>query len=319
MNEGKTRAMSIDIVTKRTKDARVAPAPLPHIMPPRRGKSSRAATAAVATADDAMDVDAPTTSARAGSAGDVALELAAARNALRDAIDRANALGHWNIPPESACARERAKRVRAVRSRSRARTTDGERPRTGELKLTDLLDYARRISYTTFAPSAYVPGAPLCGMMPPAPQEEHFQVSKLAQHAADRKARAKAEAKAAEERAREEARRKMLEAAAAIPPEELIARLSKWKPGEPWPEGIPPPPPGWKPGDALRFDIPKMDEGVGAMVKPTNAVAAVKPAQRVVPFVSLDLNPDLDDDHDARSISDDFEEVSASEDDDDSD
>lgn len=217
-------------------------------------------------------------------------------------------------------ARPRDTCARGVRSRFRARTTDDERPRAGELKLTDLLDYARRISYTTFAPSAYVPGAPLCGMMPPAPQEEHFQASKLAQHAADRKARAKAEAKAAEEREREEARRKMLEAAAAIPPEELIARLSKWKPGEPWPEGIPPPPPGWKPGDALRFDIPKMDEGVGAMVKPTNAVAAVKPAQRVVPFVSLDLNPDLDDDdHDARSISDDFEEVSASEDDDDSD
>ena len=50
--------------------------------------------------------------------------------------------------------------------------------------------------------------------------------------------------------------------------------------------------------------------------EPTNAVAAVKPTQRAVPFVSLDLNPDLDDDHDARSISDDFEEVSASEDDD---
>jgi hypothetical protein len=214
------------------------------------------------------------------------------------------------------CVRARPRDAPRPRSSSRARTTDDESARAGELKLTDLLDYARRISYTTFAPNAYVPGAPLCGMMPPAPQEEHFQASKLAQHAADRRARAKAEAKAAEEREREETRRKMLAAAAAIPPEELIERLSKWKPGEPWPEGIPPPPPGWKPGDALRFDIPKMDEGVGAMVKPTNAVAAVKPTQRAVPFVSLDLNPDLDDDHDARSISDDFEEVSASEDDD---
>ena len=283
-------------------------------MPPRRGKSSRAAAAAAAPVDDAMDVDAPTTSARAGSAGEVALELAAARNALRDAIDRATALGHWKIPPESACARDRETRRDRDRLPARGRLTT--RARAGELKLTDLLDYARRISYTTFAPSAYVPGAPLCGMMPPAPQEEHFQASKLAQHAADRRARAKAEAKAAEEREREETRRKMLAAAAAIPPEELIERLSKWKPGEPWPEGIPPPPPGWKPGDALRFDIPKMDEGVGAMVKPTNAIAAVKPTQRAVPFVSLDLNPDLDDDHDARSISDDFEEVSASEDDD---
>lgn len=95
--------------------------------------------------------------------------------------------------------------------------------------------------------------------------------------------------------------------------EELIARLSAWKPGEPWPEGIPPPPPGWKPGDPLHFDLPKPrgDDGVGSLVKPTSTVAQAKPAARVVPFVSLDLNPDLDDD-DVRSISDDFEEVSES-------
>ena len=40
----------------------------------------------------------------------------------------------------------------------------------------DVIDYAQRISYTTFAPFGYAPGQPLNGIMPPAPQEEHFQV-----------------------------------------------------------------------------------------------------------------------------------------------
>ena len=120
-NERKTRAMSIEIVVTRTDPPRRA---APHIMPPRRGKSSRAAAAAAAApADDAMDVDAPTTSARAGSAGEVALELAAARNALRDAIDRATALGHWKIPPESACARDRETRRDRNRLPARGRLT----------------------------------------------------------------------------------------------------------------------------------------------------------------------------------------------------
>lgn len=181
--------------------------------------------------------------------------------------------------------------------------------------MSDLLEYARRISYTTYAPAGYVPGAPLCGALPPAPQEEHFKASKLAAYAAEMRAREKARASEAEARAQEEARRKALEEAASIPPEELIARLAKWKPGEPWPDGIPPPPPGWKPGDALNFDLPRRETEIGALVKPTNAVAAVKAAPRAVPFVSLDLNPDLDDE-DLRSISDDFEEVSESDGDD---
>ena len=145
--------------------------------------------------------------------------------------------------------------------------------------------------------------------------EEHFQASKLAQHAADRRARAKAEAKAAEERERGDAK-KNVGGGGRHSPRGTHRASVQVETGRTVARGIPPPPPGWKPGDALRFDIPKMDEGVGAMVKPTNAIAAVKPTQRAVPFVSLDLNPDLDDDHDARSISDDFEEVSASEDDD---
>ena len=60
------------------------------------------------------------------------------------------------------------------------------------------MDYARRISYTTFAPAGYVPGAPLCGIMPPAPQDEHFQASRLAAFTAERRAKDKAASAAAE-------------------------------------------------------------------------------------------------------------------------
>jgi hypothetical protein len=51
------------------------------------------------------------------------------------------------------------------------------------------------------------------------------------------------------------------------------------------------------------------------MVKPTSTLAQQKAPQRIVPFVSLDLNPDLEDDDvddDVGSIDDDFEEVSGS-------
>ena len=43
-------------------------------------------------------------------------------------------------------------------------------PADGPVSASDVVDYARRISYTTFAPVGYVPGAPLHGVMPPAPQ-----------------------------------------------------------------------------------------------------------------------------------------------------
>jgi len=185
--------------------------------------------------------------------------------------------------------------------------------RADELEVTDLLDYARRVSYTTFAPPGYVPSAPLSGSMPPAPQDEHFAVSNLARHAAEVKAKARELASAEEARARDEERRRAVEEAAKLTPEELIAKLSKWKPGEPWPAGIPPPPPGWKPGDPLRFDLPKpaREGGEIGAVKPTSTLAQQKAPQRIVPFVSLDLNPDLEDDE-IGSIDDDFEEVSGS-------
>ena len=130
-----------------------------------------------------------------------------------------------------------------------ARSTDHvSLPAGGPTTASDVVDYARRISYTTYAPAGYEPGAPLHGIMPPAPQEEHFGASHLARHAAE--VRAREEARRARAVVADEARRAAV--AGATPPlETVIKLLSNWKPGQPWPAGIPPPPPGWKPGDPL--------------------------------------------------------------------
>ena len=50
-------------------------------------------------------------------------------------------------------------------------------PADGAVSASDVVDYARRISYTTFAPAGYEPGAPLYGIVPPAPQDEYFAVA----------------------------------------------------------------------------------------------------------------------------------------------
>lgn len=49
-----------------------------------------------------------------------------------------------------------------------------------QLKLSDILSYAHRISYTTFAPPEFGAGqAPLRGALPPAPQDEQMRASQL--------------------------------------------------------------------------------------------------------------------------------------------
>ena len=201
-----------------------------------------------------------------------------------------------------------------------ARSTDHvSLPAGGPTTASDVVDYARRISYTTYAPAGYEPGAPLHGIMPPAPQEEHFGASHLARHAAE--VRAREEARRARAVVADEARRAAV--AGATPPlETVIKLLSNWKPGQPWPAGIPPPPLGWKPGDPLTIEgAPKTTAettapaaDVAPMPKPPRvATAPPKRPTKVVPFVQLDLNPDMDD------LSDEFEEVSGSDNSDDSD
>ena len=140
-----------------------------------------------------------------------------------------------------------------------------------------------------------------------------------AAHAAQAKQRE--EARKARETAAEEAR-KAAKRGEMPPIETVISLLSTWKPGQPWPAGIPAPPPGWKPGDPLHLGAPKPKDGAegakasdgkkqaaatthvvpAAVTAPPRAHKPDKPAMPKVPFVKIDLHSD----------SDEFEEVSAS-------
>ncbi|XP_061354914.1 mediator of RNA polymerase II transcription subunit 4 [Gastrolobium bilobum] len=141
---------------------------------------------------------------------------------------------------------------------------------SSQLKLSDILSYAHRISYTTFAPPEFGAGqAPLRGALPPAPQEEQMRASQLYNFADLDIGLPKAV----------EAKEKTIEAIIEpLPLQQVdtnpLANLSAiqgllppnftvppgWKPGMPvqLPIDIPiKPPPGWKPGDPV--PLPPMD------------------------------------------------------------
>ncbi|KAL5063681.1 hypothetical protein RYX36_025418 [Vicia faba] len=141
---------------------------------------------------------------------------------------------------------------------------------SSQLKLSDILSYAHRISYTTFAPPEFGAGtAPLRGAMPPAPQEEQMRASQLYNFA-------DLDIGLPKEVANKE---KIIEAIIEPPPLQPVdtnplANLSAiqgmlppnfsippgWKPGMPvqLPIDMPiKPPPGWKPGDPVA--LPPID------------------------------------------------------------
>ncbi|PSS35010.1 Mediator of RNA polymerase II transcription subunit like [Actinidia chinensis var. chinensis] len=101
-----------------------------------------------------------------------------------------------------------------------------------QLNLSDILSYAHRISYTTFAPQEFGAGqAPLRGAPPPAPQEEQLRASLLYVFA---------------------------ELDGLLPPNIVVP--SGWRPGMPveLPSDLPiVPPPGWKLGDPV--PLPPLD------------------------------------------------------------
>ncbi|XP_004506336.1 mediator of RNA polymerase II transcription subunit 4-like [Cicer arietinum] len=141
---------------------------------------------------------------------------------------------------------------------------------SSQLKLSDILSYAHRISYTTFAPPEFGAGtAPLRGALPPAPQEEQMRASQLYNFADLDIGLPRAV----------ETKEKTVEAIIEPPPIQPVdtnplSNLSAiqgllppnfsvppgWKPGMPvqLPIDIPiKPPPGWKPGDPVA--LPPMD------------------------------------------------------------
>jgi len=190
-----------------------------------------------------------------------------------------------------------------------------------------MLEYARRVAYTTSAPLNYQPAdggmhGQLCGQLPPAPQEEQFLVSKLKRRHEERLVQARAmERKRTRE---EEARRRLrdMEAMAKLPKEEVIERLMRWKPGTPWPEGVPKPPVGWKPGDPLAFlsSNNSNNSAEEEEAKKSPVAAEKQPAARPEHVqvqqqqqLSLDFEDDEIDDDDDDGLDDfDFDVVSAS-------
>mmetsp|Transcript_1339 Transcript_1339/g.2775 ORF Transcript_1339/g.2775 Transcript_1339/m.2775 type:complete len:261 (-) Transcript_1339:183-965(-) len=198
----------------------------------------------------------------------------------------------------------------------------------GSVEMADVISYAHRLSFTTFAPFGFTLGMPMRAYSAPAPQEQHFRTSILHEYAA-KCAEKKAELDRKEAaRARAELERKRMRT--PHPPEN--AKVPKMPAGV----FIPPMPAGWKPGQKISLPVVQVKtngtqpppaasstSGIPDRARPANnthdasgASKAVsnaapnpvpvslpdpapqrpaKPSTRAVQFVQLDLNPDLGD------------------------
>ncbi|KAL6496253.1 hypothetical protein OROGR_029511 [Orobanche gracilis] len=189
------------------------------------------------------------------------------------------------------------------------------------LKLSDVLSYAHKISYTTFAPPEFGAGqGPLRGALPPAPQEEQMRASQLHNFADLDVGLPKTD------EGRETIIEPFVETPAAVPDVPAIQGLmipsdivmpSGWKPGMPveLPSDLPIlPPPGWKPGDPIA--LPPLDS---ARVQPSRAEephlrpvaphGLVKGPERIqVRHVELDIEDDSSSDYSSDEASSDSED-----------
>lgn len=163
----------------------------------------------------------------------------------------------------------------------------------------ELVSYAHRISYTTFAPPEHGAGEPaLRGALPPAPQEEHMRASQLYHVKVSELGFTSAFALPPAPEALEEAE--------TVKTEPIMP--AGWQPGMPvqLPSELPPMPIGWKIGDPI--PLPPLP-GLPMEGLPPRAPA---PVTMVVPHVNLDLNPELEED-----LSSDYGSASESDEDDD--
>ncbi|GMI81008.1 MEDIATOR 4 [Hibiscus trionum] len=167
-----------------------------------------------------------------------------------------------------------------------------------QLNLSDILSYAHRISYTTFAPPEFGAGqAPLRGALPPAPQEEQMRASQLYAFAdldvglpKTVETKEKTVEAIIEPPLVQPADTNPLSNFAALqgllPPNFTIP--PGWKPGMPvdLPSNIPVPPPGWKPGDPVSLPMPSMEGQNMPRVPPP---VLHKPPNIQVRHVNLDI------------------------------
>lgn len=184
-----------------------------------------------------------------------------------------------------------------------------------QLNLSDILSYAHRISYTTFAPPEFGAGtAPLRGALPPAPQEEQMRASQLYSFAdldvglpKENKEKFTIEPLAEETNPLGNmAIKDML-----IPPNIVVP--SGWKPGMPvqLPTDLPIlPPAGWKPGDPVAlppFDsLPGPPRTEDQQPQPIHVPGFAKGAQPIqVRHVQLDIDDDSSSGYSSDDTSDD--------------
>uniref|UniRef100_A0A0D9XG55 Mediator of RNA polymerase II transcription subunit 4 n=1 Tax=Leersia perrieri TaxID=77586 RepID=A0A0D9XG55_9ORYZ len=170
-----------------------------------------------------------------------------------------------------------------------------------KLDLDDVLTYAHRISYTTFAPPEHGAGLPLRGALPPAPQENEMRMSQLYQFA-DLDVGVPKSQEAKEGLTAEGEITPLFEPTpprVELPPPRpsMLPNTVRME----LPPNIPLPPPGWKPGDPItllpdsimaglkgeepRASLPHMPAIVPAMVP-----KAQEPIQ--VQHVALDIDID---------------------------
>ncbi|PHT54333.1 Mediator of RNA polymerase II transcription subunit 4 [Capsicum baccatum] len=175
------------------------------------------------------------------------------------------------------------------------------------LKLSDILSYAHRISYTTFAPPEFGAGlASLRGALPPAPQDEQMRASQLYNFAdldvgLPKADEAKKIVEPLIEPLAETNPLANLSAIQGLVPPNIVVP-SGWKPGMPveLPTDLPLPPPGWKPGDPIALPPmdslslpPKAEEAPGRPVPPAGLPRMPEPIQ--VRHVQLDIEDDSSD------------------------
>ncbi|KAH6797725.1 hydroxyproline-rich glycoprotein family protein [Perilla frutescens var. hirtella] len=174
-----------------------------------------------------------------------------------------------------------------------------------QLKLSDILSYAHKISYTTFAPPEFGAGqAPLRGALPPAPQEEQMRASQLYNFADLDIGLPKTD------EGKEKIIEPLIETPAAPPAESNpLASISAMKLAIPpgWKPGMPvelpldlAPPPGWKPGDPVTLPPlanlplpPRVEEQQSRPIPPPGLAKAPEPIQ--VRHVQLDIEDDSSD------------------------
>ncbi|CAN4106747.1 unnamed protein product [Withania somnifera] len=176
-----------------------------------------------------------------------------------------------------------------------------------QLKLSDILAYAHRISYTTFAPPEFGAGqAPLQGALPPAPQDEQMRASQLYNFAdldvgLPETDETKKIVEPLIEPLAETNTLANLSAIQGLVPSNIVVP-SGWKPGMPveLPSDLPVPPPGWKPGDPIALPPmgslslpPKVEEAPGQPVPPAGLPRMPEPIQ--VRHVQLDIEDDSSD------------------------